>query len=205
MRQSRPFSVCTRAQGFTVLPPGAVKIYGACGENTGCGSSKQENPECIAQLIGQFRFYAAFENSRCQGYITEKFIFGYEHGLVPLAMGGVGRADYEKLAPGNSFLHVDDFKSIRDMADVLKRYSLDDAAYNAFFQWKRHYRLMKKREIYTILYCSLCEELWKPPSDQKRIRQFQNLQHWWYDNTCQRQGLSWWSGLHRMVFRGRGA
>ena len=38
-------------------------------------------------------------------------------GAVPIVMGGVSEGDYSRLAPPNSYLHVDQFKGPEDLAD----------------------------------------------------------------------------------------
>ena len=77
-----------------------------------------------------FKFYAAFENNRCDGYITEKLWTAYNYGMVPVVWGGCGRADYEKIVPKDSFIHVDDFKSTADLALFLQELDRDDARYS---------------------------------------------------------------------------
>eukprot|EP00434_Breviolum_minutum_P045253 symbB.v1.2.040526.t1/scaffold7307.1/size12026/1 len=74
------------------LGPEQVHIYGGCGKKIPC---KRKNKTCEREFYSQYKFYAAFENSRCRGYITEKFFRGFENNMVPLAYGGLGRADYE--------------------------------------------------------------------------------------------------------------
>ena len=63
-----------------------------------------------AALISRYYFVLAFENSNCTDYVTEKFFaHAYMSGTVPVVMGQP-RTVYEKLAPGDSFVHIDDFR-----------------------------------------------------------------------------------------------
>ena len=66
------------------LPAGTAHIYGACGKRDPCykdGRATILSPSkahmapgsCMQKLVSPYKFYAAFENSRCRGYITEKF------------------------------------------------------------------------------------------------------------------------------------
>ena len=73
-----------------------------------------------------YKFYLAFENAPCSEYITEKlwwnayskvsdgkikyFALCHEQGAVPIVLGGLDEADYLKLAPPNSYLHVDHYQ-----------------------------------------------------------------------------------------------
>jgi hypothetical protein len=104
------------------MPEGSSKVYGNCGEKMPCGTFGgyvSGSDPCMQNITKQFKFYAAFENTRCGGYITEKLQRAYMYGLVPVVLGGVNRSDYERVAPGNSFIHVSDFASLKDLADYL--------------------------------------------------------------------------------------
>ena len=50
-------------------------------------------------------------------YVTEKFWRTLAKPVIPVVMGG---ANYTKEAPPNSFIHVNDFKSVKSLADYLK-------------------------------------------------------------------------------------
>ena len=49
--------------------------------------------------------------------------------VVPIVMGA-RRRDYERVAPPNSFIHVDDFESPFQLANYLKKLDKDEALYN---------------------------------------------------------------------------
>ena len=72
-------------------------------------------------LDTDYKFYLAFENSNCVDYITEKFfVNGLKHNILPIVMGASKEA-YERSAPFNSFLHVDDFTGPAHLAQFLHR------------------------------------------------------------------------------------
>eukprot|EP00933_Yihiella_yeosuensis_P018462 TRINITY_DN1513_c2_g2_i1.p1 TRINITY_DN1513_c2_g2~~TRINITY_DN1513_c2_g2_i1.p1 ORF type:complete len:390 (+),score=55.68 TRINITY_DN1513_c2_g2_i1:74-1243(+) len=152
-----------------------VDLLGGCGKPT-CPVGQNE---CMEKVYKDYKFYAAFENSRCKGYITEKFFRGYKHNMVPLALGGLSRKDYEALAPSDSFVHTDDFGSIEKLAEYLLKVDKDDTLYNKFFDWqsKLEPKLPKP-------YCDLCMELHKDPKDQIQKHTFGNLNDFWYKDTC---------------------
>lgn len=166
------------------LPKDRVKIIGACGEQSGCGAFKQEDKACFAEMIGKFKFYASFENSRCEGYITEKLSRAYESGMVPVVWGGLKRADYEAVVPKDSFIHVDDFGSIELLAKHLMRLDDDDVAYNRYFEWKARLHLASGKDWALSRYCLLCQEVRKPPDTQQPTKTFGNLVDWWYSSSC---------------------
>ena len=72
---------------------------------------------CFEQLASQYKFYISFENSLCDEYVTEKLTRALESNLVPIVMGGV---DYKRIAPPNSFINVDDFPTVKALADYLR-------------------------------------------------------------------------------------
>ena len=141
-----------------------------------CGSkvcSHDQTKECIKD----YKFYLAFENSNCREYITEKF---YSNGLgsdvLPIVMGAP-RQDYEDKAPYNSFIHVDDFTSPKELANYLHLLDKDDGLYNEYFQWKGTGVF-----INTYFYCRLCAMLHEV--DRAPTRVYHHFRHWWSKQQC---------------------
>ena len=50
-------------------------------------------------------------------------------------LGGLTREDYEKTAPDNSFIHINDFSSLKDLADYLKSLAEDEEKYRSYLYW----------------------------------------------------------------------
>ena len=90
-------------------------------------------------LAQQYKFYLSFENTKCYEYITEKLFTAMKAGILPVAMGGLSRKDYEKILPPHSFIHVDDFSSPMELMIFLEKLSKDPNEYNSYFWWKSHY------------------------------------------------------------------
>ena len=83
-----------------------------------------------------YKFYIAIENSRCKDYITEKFFNNaLLAGSVPI-VAGAPRKDYEKKAPGHSFIHVDDFDNLEGLADWINYLLKNETAYNNYHKWR---------------------------------------------------------------------
>ena len=102
-----------------------VDIFGAC------GSLKCE--ENCTSIIKEYKFYLAFENSICDDYVTEKFFRTLTLGIVPVVMGG---ANYTKMAPPKSYIHVNDFETPKHLADYLLFLDKKEDDYQSYFWWK---------------------------------------------------------------------
>jgi hypothetical protein len=72
---------------------------------------------CINQLALEYKFYISFENSDCKEYITEKYYRTLFQPIIPIVMG---LGDYAKDGPPNSSINVNDFKSVKALADYIK-------------------------------------------------------------------------------------
>lgn len=113
----------------------STDIYGSCGSRS-CPRDHSCN-----KMLSKYKFYLAFENSECNGYITEKFWHNaLIYNLVPVVYGGTP-ADYEKVAPPNSFIHVKNFPSLKHLAEYLKLLDRNDELYNEYFDWKKKGRV----------------------------------------------------------------
>ena len=58
----------------------------------------------------------AFENSNCQDYITDDLWKILNSNIVPVVMGG---GNYTRDAPEKSVINVNDFPSVKTLADYL--------------------------------------------------------------------------------------
>lgn len=138
-----------------------LDIYGGCGDKKACPGHFMK--DCA--VIEGYKFYLAFENSNCREYITEKLWWNaYEKNVVPVVMGG-SKADYERLCPPKSFIHVEDFESPKDLAQYLTDLNADDVAYNAFFEWKKEYKVLNEHGYFgspSLHLCRICEKLNEP-------------------------------------------
>ena len=97
-------------------------------------------------VLKKYKFYLSFENALCQDYITEKFFLAMYAGALPIVYGGLSKGDYEKIAPENSFIHVDDYDTIEDLSNHLTYLSNNIEAYNSYFWWRQHYKVLDAYE-----------------------------------------------------------
>ena len=89
-----------------------VDIFGHC---MGQECPKGHKDTCF-NLAEEYWFYISFENSNCYDYITEKLWRTVEMPVIPIVMGG---GNYTRDAPENSVIDVNDFASVKDLADYL--------------------------------------------------------------------------------------
>uniref|UniRef100_A0A8D8PUS8 Fucosyltransferase n=1 Tax=Cacopsylla melanoneura TaxID=428564 RepID=A0A8D8PUS8_9HEMI len=151
-----------------------VDIYGGCGPLTCPRSSK-----CFDLLNKDYRFYLSFENSNCKDYITEKlFANGLSHNVLPIVMGAP-KSDYLHSAPVNSFIHVDDFSSPKQLAQYLHHLNENDTAYNEYFQWKGTGEF-----INTFFWCRLCTMVHDGGSAV--VGKYTDVSRWWHEGACEK-------------------
>ena len=95
-----------------------VDIYGKCG-TLKCSRANEDS--CWKKVDEDYFFYLAFENSICKDYVTEKFFNAMNHTVVPITLGA---ANYEELAPKNSFINAWD-QQFRNDPKLLATYLQD--------------------------------------------------------------------------------
>ena len=93
----------------------------------------------------------------------------------------MGGAKYKEIAPPHSYIDVNDFKTIKDLADYLIRLSKNKTEYNAYFEWKNTHNAYKLNS-----YCELCQKLHDIDIPRKVVK---NGYDWWYrrengESTC---------------------
>ena len=132
-----------------------VDTYGRCG-SIDCLPRSSER---CTLILGQYKFYLALTNSECQDYITEKFWdTALKHDIVPV-VGGAPREDYERVAPQNSFIHIGDFNTVRQLVDYLLLLDKNDAMYNTYFEWKQTRSVVTRFPPKPELFCSMVPHL----------------------------------------------
>ncbi|XP_071107003.1 alpha-(1,3)-fucosyltransferase 10-like [Haliotis cracherodii] len=86
------------------------------------------------KLAAKYKFSLAMENGICDDYITEKVWRPLMVGSLPVVMGS---PKIKELLPSNhSAIIVDDFSSVKELADYLKYLNKNDAEYEKYFKWK---------------------------------------------------------------------
>ena len=94
--------------------------------------------------------------------------------MIPIVMGARA-ADYRHAAPPHSYIHVEDFKSPRDLAKYLLMLDKNDDMYNQYFRWKEMGRFFN-----TKFWCRLCA---LAHSDLSHDHYYGNVEAWWRSKT----------------------
>lgn len=77
--------------------------------------------------------------------------------VVPIVMGG-RPLDYLRASPDHSFIHVEDFPSVKALAEYLHLLDRNETLYNEYLRWKGSGEF-----INTYFWCRLCAMLHAPP------------------------------------------
>ncbi|XP_063294811.1 3-galactosyl-N-acetylglucosaminide 4-alpha-L-fucosyltransferase FUT3-like [Pelobates fuscus] len=113
--------------------------------------------------LSKYKFYLTFENSIHEDYITEKlWTNAFLSGTVPVVMGPP-RKNYERYIPADSFIHVEDFPSAKELASYLLALDKDDQKYQQYFNWRSTYQPTKQRRSWIVEYCRVCKALKEAP------------------------------------------
>ena len=138
----------------------AVDTFGSCGEQRCPGS----RPDCYRQLAETHLFYLAFENSLCDDYITEKFWLALQAGMVPVVRGPSPQA-YRRVAPPNSFIHVEEFAGPKALAGHLLAAAQNRSLYNSYQAWRYSQHVQLPRGL-----CDLCRQLTAAAGQSRAVR-----------------------------------
>ncbi|XP_078489918.1 4-galactosyl-N-acetylglucosaminide 3-alpha-L-fucosyltransferase FUT6-like [Ciona intestinalis] len=152
-----------------------LDVYGLCGDGK-TFTQDRSGYNNMNELIKSYKFYLAFENSyHCRDYITEKF---WENSLlnavVPVVWGPT-REDVMTVAPPHSFIHVEDFENISDLADYLLYLDRNDTAYREYFNWWLEPTEGIEEPVALCKLCSMYESKKRQPGS------INNLKHLFYE------------------------
>ncbi|CAH1802703.1 unnamed protein product [Owenia fusiformis] len=156
-----------------------VDVYGACGNFTCPGRYVRTCKE-----IQKYKFYLAFENNNCNGYITEKlWSNAFQNEVVPVVMGPP-KKDYLDQVPPNSVIHVDDFKSPAHLAEYLKILDGNSTEYNEYFKWKKDYKTFVRAQFLTYKHWeTLCDKL--NSAREGEVKTHKKISQWFNpENNC---------------------
>ena len=133
-----------------------------------------------------YKFYLGFENSFCDGYITEKF---YKYFNLDLIVVTRGINQYSNIVPSEAYINALDYDSPKKLAEKLLYLDTHDDAYvnmlkekDKYFTIYEDYRLSisEYRGVYdldnyiehryeAVPFCQVCQRLWNLEKYSKTI------------------------------------
>ena len=151
-----------------------VDIYGRCGLPDPCLNNT--DVKCLKKMFRLYKFYLAFENDLCANYITEKFWRSLDNDMIPIVLGPPS-TDYKRIAPNKSFISVEDYSSLKELADYILYLDKNTTAYEEFFEWKKYY------DITVIDYkCNICLSLHAEKVKNQISHKLYNISTWYSRN-----------------------
>ncbi|XP_021363142.1 glycoprotein 3-alpha-L-fucosyltransferase A-like [Mizuhopecten yessoensis] len=144
-----------------------VDIYGACGTKR---CPQIEDEKCMRMLETDYKFYLAFENTKCLDYVTEKAVKALKNKVIPIVLGAP-KATYQSILPSGSFIHVEDFRSPEELAQYLHKLDKNDTLYNEYFRWREEGEFIETKP-----WCRLCGLLHEPLLPPVW---YNDIEQWW--------------------------
>ena len=139
-----------------------IDVLGACGTKWNCGRRyNHAQGNCFDILNSTYRYYLAFENTLCDGYITEKFFENYDYDIIQVVRGGKpGERPID--IKSDAYISTSDFKTVQDLGIYLQKLSNDTNLYASMLKIKDEYRAVSNIELFRQAACDLCERLHNP-------------------------------------------
>ncbi|PIK51852.1 putative glycoprotein 3-alpha-L-fucosyltransferase A-like [Apostichopus japonicus] len=161
-----------------------VDTYGKCGDKEVKWNNKERT---YTAIFTKYKFYLSLENSCCDEYLTEKFWRSLKLGVLPIVVGAPFE-HYLRVAPPNSFLHVDMFESMDELVSYIRELDTNDEKYFDYFRWRSMGQLTSRPSVDHFLlplanktHCSiLTKYVHSNPEDRQKLDYYSSD----WDNTC---------------------
>ncbi|CAG8474129.1 8567_t:CDS:1 [Paraglomus occultum] len=90
--------------------------------------------EVKRDILSPYKFILAFENSNCDGYVTEKVYDALLVDAIPIYMGA---SDIDDYVPPGSVIKVADYESMSALIEHTERIANNKTLYESYFAWKK--------------------------------------------------------------------
>jgi len=132
---------------------------------------------CEKLYLTTSKFYLAFESQTCTDYVTEKFWRTLSTGSIPI-VSGPERENFARIAPPNSFIHVNDYATDKDLAEALNLIGTNRSLYGKYHAWRRYYDVYyEAKDVDPYRFCELCYRL---NTNKQRIW-YENINEWFLE------------------------
>ena len=146
-----------------------VDSYGECFHNSHMPVTRRElDWQGIKQNISrQYRFLLSPEGAILPYFITEKLWHAYLAQAIPIYRG---TTDVFYQIPGNNtILFADNFGSVKELTEYIKRIESDRELYESFFKYDvTNYYKMKKKYCTRSRICAICDGAYRSKLDWKK-------------------------------------
>ncbi|XP_034024210.1 alpha-(1,3)-fucosyltransferase 4-like [Thalassophryne amazonica] len=122
----------------------------------------------VVRILEYYQFYLALENSQHTDYITEKLWNAVLAGAIPVVLGPP-RRNYERFLPPQAFIHVDDFPTVRELAQYLVTVSHSSAQLMQHLEWRERYSVHVP-PFWDEHYCTACRAARKTKGQTTVVR-----------------------------------
>ncbi|XP_074535662.1 alpha-(1,3)-fucosyltransferase 4-like [Halichoeres trimaculatus] len=124
--------------------------------------------ESVLRLLEQYQFYLSLENSKHTDYITEKLWNAILAGSIPVVLGP-SRQNYERFLPPEAFIHVDDFPTVRELAEYLQMLRREPVRLRKHLDWRGNYSV-HRISFWDEQYCMACKTVMKKRGRTQVVR-----------------------------------
>ncbi|KAK3097596.1 hypothetical protein FSP39_011268 [Pinctada imbricata] len=158
-----------------------IDIFGGCGTKR---CRKSEWDKCRQMVQRDYKFYLAFENSKCKDYLTEKVQTGLLYDAIPIVLGAA-TWEYANALPAHSYIDVEDFKSPKHLAEYLQKLDENDDLFNEYFRWKSYGTFVETKP-----WCRVCSMV---HDESFPTIWYDNVDSWWHaKSACIKKDTHWW-------------
>lgn len=146
-----------------------IDVYGDVGEPL----PREEGS--VVRVVRQYQFYLSLENSQHTDYITEKLWNALLAGAIPVVLGPP-RENYERFLPPQAFIHVDDFSTVRELAQYLLTAWGNQELLRHHLDWIDRYSVYQP-EFWAEHYCTACKAV---KESRGRTTMVKDLKQWFH-------------------------
>ena len=115
-----------------------IDSYGACLNNKKLPENLQKKSTMLSkeyiEFFRRYKFILAFQNARCDDYMTEKIFRTINMGVVPVYLGAPNIREW--LPDPDLAILADEFESPTDLAAYIKHVDSDATLYEKFLEYK---------------------------------------------------------------------
>ena len=134
----------------------------------------------------------SFLNKTKKRFVFSDAFIEFSHNVLPIVMGA-SEEEYRRAAPQHSFIHVNQFKGPKELAEYLHQLDQNDEKYNEYFQVSllNSFRIQTTDHfspfqwkgtgefINTRFFCRVCALLHDTTTRPKEHSHYPNINSWW--------------------------